>query len=57
MTHFSANLSNSHWGNIYWIKEATKLPIILKGILCPEDATMAVKLGFDAVWVSNHGAR
>lgn len=49
-------------GNISWeyIKEVRDLwdgPIILKGILHPEDALVAVKLGLDAVVVSNHGAR
>lgn len=35
----------------------TKLPIILKGIQCAEDALRAVEVGADAIWVSNHGAR
>ena len=35
----------------------TKLPIILKGIQCAEDARRAVEVGADAIWVSNHGAR
>ena len=35
----------------------TKLPIILKGIQCAEDAKKAVEIGADAIWVSNHGAR
>lgn len=32
-------------------------PIVLKGILTPEDAKLAVKHGADAIWVSNHGGR
>jgi isopentenyl diphosphate isomerase/L-lactate dehydrogenase-like FMN-dependent dehydrogenase len=35
----------------------TKLPIILKGILHPDDARLAVEFGAKAVIVSNHGAR
>jgi len=32
-------------------------PIVLKGILSPEDAILAKERGADAVWVSNHGGR
>ena len=32
-------------------------PIIAKGVLVPSDAVMLRDLGFDAVWVSNHGGR
>ena len=39
------------------IRQMTKLPIILKGIQCAEDARRAVEIGVDAIWVSNHGAR
>ena len=33
------------------------MPIIIKGIMCPEDAIEAVKCGADGIWVSNHGGR
>jgi len=33
------------------------LPIVLKGIMSSEDAQLAVELGVDAVWISNHGGR
>lgn len=39
------------------IKESTKLPFILKGIMTPEDAISACKAGVDAIVVSNHGGR
>lgn len=39
------------------IKSAAKLPFILKGIMNPYDAEMAVKAGADAIIVSNHGGR
>ena len=38
-------------------REWTKLPIILKGIVHPDDASGAIEAGVDGVWVSNHGGR
>lgn len=35
----------------------TALPVILKGIMTPEDAELAVEANVDAIWVSNHGGR
>ena len=35
----------------------TKLPIVLKGILTPQDALLAIEYGASAIVVSNHGAR
>jgi len=43
--------------DIAWLRETTKLPIILKGILTAEDALLAVKYKVDAIIVSNHGGR
>lgn len=45
------------WDYIGWLKGATSMPIIAKGILHPEDAALAVKNGVDAISVSNHGGR
>jgi len=45
------------WRDLEWIRAATELPLVLKGILTREDATLAVEHGADAVWVSNHGGR
>jgi len=45
------------WEGIDWIQSFTKLPVILKGILAPEDARLAVEHGAAGVLVSNHGAR
>lgn len=45
------------WEDIEWIKERWDGPMILKGILDPEDARMAAKTGADAIVVSNHGGR
>jgi isopentenyl diphosphate isomerase/L-lactate dehydrogenase-like FMN-dependent dehydrogenase len=48
---------NLTWDYIDWVKGATKIPIILKGIVAPEDAELAVKRGADGIVVSNHGGR
>lgn len=49
--------SNLTWEYIGWLQGATKLPIIVKGILNAEDAAKAVKYGASAIVVSNHGGR
>lgn len=46
-----------HWKHIAKLKERTKLPILLKGILHPEDARTALEYGVDGLIVSNHGGR
>lgn len=45
------------WNYIDWVRSASKLPIILKGILAPEDAELAVQRGASGIVVSNHGGR
>jgi len=45
------------WGKVAKLMEQWNGKVILKGILDPEDAKMAVKLGADAIIVSNHGGR
>jgi 4-hydroxymandelate oxidase len=45
------------WDDLAWLRAATRLPLILKGVLSPEDARQAVDLGCDGVIVSNHGGR
>nr|AZL94552.1 hydroxyacid oxidase [Nephromyces sp. MMRI] len=45
------------WKDLAWIKETSQLPLILKGILNPEDAELAKEYGADAIWISNHGGR
>jgi isopentenyl diphosphate isomerase/L-lactate dehydrogenase-like FMN-dependent dehydrogenase len=45
------------WDDAAWIKQHTKLPLILKGIATAEDAKIAVQIGADVVYVSNHGGR
>lgn len=45
------------WSDIDWIKERWGGPLVVKGILDPEDAEMAVRSGADGIIVSNHGGR
>ncbi len=49
--------SSLTWENIAFLREHTKLPIILKGILHPDDAELAIEHGVDGIIVSNHGGR
>jgi isopentenyl diphosphate isomerase/L-lactate dehydrogenase-like FMN-dependent dehydrogenase len=46
-----------NWKHVAALKERTSLPILLKGILHPEDARLAVENGIDGIIVSNHGGR
>ncbi len=46
-----------NWNDIDWIRERWGGKLILKGILEPEDAREAVRVGADALIVSNHGGR
>lgn len=43
--------------DIQKIKDITGLPVFVKGIQSPEDATLAIEAGADGIWVSNHGGR
>jgi len=45
------------WDDIAWLQKNTSLPIILKGILSPQDAVKAKQMGVAGVIVSNHGGR
>jgi L-lactate dehydrogenase (cytochrome) len=46
-----------NWKDVEWIKEFWPGQLVIKGILDEDDARMAVKLGADAIVVSNHGGR
>ncbi len=45
------------WETLAFLRERTNLPILLKGVLHPDDAARAVAEGIDGVIVSNHGGR
>jgi lactate 2-monooxygenase len=48
---------NITWDQLPFLRERTELPILLKGILHPDDGRRAVEAGMDGVVVSNHGGR
>jgi L-lactate dehydrogenase (cytochrome) len=45
------------WKDLEWIRTKWQGPLLIKGILDPEDAERAVELGADGIVVSNHGGR
>ncbi len=48
---------SSQWEDLSFIKEHTRLPVLLKGIQHPDDARRALDAGMDGIIVSNHGGR
>jgi 4-hydroxymandelate oxidase len=59
VVQFDVNASDPtlDWTAIEWLRSQTHLPIAIKGIMTPEDALTAVRLGVDAIVISNHGGR
>ncbi|TEA77810.1 FMN-dependent L-lactate dehydrogenase LldD [Allopusillimonas ginsengisoli] len=53
-TNFDPSIS---WKDLEWIRDFWKGPMVIKGILDPEDARDAVRFGADGIVVSNHGGR
>lgn len=53
-TQFDASVT---WKDIAWLRSVWSGNLVIKGVLCPEDAVAAVEAGADAVVVSNHGGR
>jgi L-lactate dehydrogenase (cytochrome) len=53
-TNFDPSIS---WSDLEWIRDFWKGPMIIKGILDPQDAKDAVSFGADGIVVSNHGGR
>jgi L-lactate dehydrogenase (cytochrome) len=45
------------WKDVQWVREQWKGPLVIKGILDPDDARSAAGSGADAIIVSNHGGR
>jgi 4-hydroxymandelate oxidase len=52
--HWDSSIS---WRDVEWLRSVTSLPIVVKGIVRGDDATLAVKHGAAGVIVSNHGGR
>lgn len=58
MGWLGANFDPSiQWKDLEWIRELWKGPLIIKGVLDPQDAKAAADIGADGVVVSNHGGR
>ncbi len=58
MGWLAANFDPSiQWSDLAWIRDAWKGPLVIKGVLDPEDAKAAADIGADGVVVSNHGGR
>ncbi|EXI03654.1 L-lactate dehydrogenase [Acinetobacter baumannii 457946] len=53
-SNFDSSIS---WKDLEWIREFWDGPMVIKGILDPEDAKDAVRFGADGIVVSNHGGR
>ena len=45
------------WDDLDWIRQQWSGPLVIKGILCPEDAVEAAERGANGIVVSNHGGR
>lgn len=52
--NFDASIS---WKDLEWIRDFWQGPMVIKGILDPEDARDAIRFGADGIIVSNHGGR
>jgi 4-hydroxymandelate oxidase len=45
------------WRDVDWLRLVVRSKLLLKGILHPDDAELALRAGVDGVMVSNHGGR
>jgi 4-hydroxymandelate oxidase len=45
------------WNDLAWLRSLTELPVLLKGVLSPNDALLAISHGASGIIVSNHGGR
>lgn len=48
---------NMTWDYLDWLRGASSLPVVVKGVVTAEDARLAVSRGASAIVVSNHGGR
>ncbi len=56
--HFINNIDSSlTWSDVEWLIAQTSLPVVVKGVMRPDDAIMAWKHGAKGILVSNHGGR
>jgi len=57
MTDAFALTKSLTWKDIEWLKSFAKIPVLLKGILNPDDAEKAIQSGISGIIVSNHSGR
>ncbi|HXW58568.1 MAG TPA: lactate 2-monooxygenase [Solirubrobacteraceae bacterium] len=59
IAHWAYQFTNPSvtWQDLDWLRDQTSLPIVLKGVLHPDDARRALDAGVEGVIVSNHGGR
>ena len=58
IAEWAAVFGNSlSWNDLTWLCDATRLPLVLKGISHPEDVRKAKDFGIDGIYCSNHGGR
>ncbi len=56
--YFEEKLDPSlEWKDVAWLRSLTRLPVVLKGLVRPDDALRAIDSGVSAIVVSNHGGR
>lgn len=49
--------ARADWKLMRWIRSLTDKPLLVKGVMCADDALASVDNGADGLWVSNHGGR
>jgi len=49
--------ANLTWADVDWLRSVSNLPVIIKGLLAPDDARLAIEHGGSAITVSNLGGR
>jgi len=45
------------WSELAWLCARSELPVVLKGVMSPDDAVEAIECGVSGIYVSNHGGR
>jgi 4-hydroxymandelate oxidase len=45
------------WEDLAWLRRETSLPLLVKGLVAPQDGRMAADLGVDGIVISHHGGR
>jgi 4-hydroxymandelate oxidase len=59
LAHYVASLFDPtlDWSDLAWLADISSLPVVIKGIVHPDDARLAVEHGAAGIIVSNHGGR